>query len=222
VLVETYEQATDILRELHHRVHRKNVFVSGSAAEYTPFGAARALPFLRRLGAQVIGGGFNLVCGMGLGVGDAVAMGAIETVYRTEGDDLDDRIILRPFPQVDPTKVDRTVIWRRYREEMLGRARSAIFVLGNKKDDSGAIVPARGMREEFEIARTLNIYPIPIGATGHVAKELSAQVLGNLADFYREHADGVKPHLDVLADASADDDKLVHAVMAILKTIAPK
>jgi hypothetical protein len=78
------------------------------------------------------------------------------------------------------------------------------------------------MREEFEIARRINVYPIPIGATGHLAKELSSEVLANLANFYKEHADAVKPHLEALADTGADDDALVHAVIGILKTIAPK
>jgi hypothetical protein len=105
---------------------------------------------------------------------------------------------------------------------MLGCARSAIFVLGNKADSSGTLVAASGMRAEFEIARTLSVYPIPIGATGHVAKELSGQVLGSIGVYYGEHADEVKPHLELLADEAADDDKLVNAVMAILKVIAPK
>ena len=78
---------------------------------------------------------------------------------------------------------------------MLGRARSAIYVLGNKTDASGNLVPASGMRAEFEIARGLNVYPIPVGATGHVARELSGEVLAHVGDFYKEHADKVLPSI---------------------------
>ena len=50
VLMESYAQITEVLRELHRRVHRKNVFVSGAAADFSPLGADRVLRLLRRLG----------------------------------------------------------------------------------------------------------------------------------------------------------------------------
>jgi hypothetical protein len=158
---------------------------------------------------------------MGLGVGDAVAMGAIEAVYRKAGEHLEHRTVLRPFPQVEGA--DHQSFKRRYREEMIGRARSAIFVLGNKLDSkSGKLVPADGMREEFEIALRRGVYPIPIGATGHVAEQLSTEVRAKVDDLYGPMAAQVKPNLDVLANGMPSDDELVNAVMAILKTIAPK
>jgi hypothetical protein len=63
----------------------------------------------------MIDAGFNLVSGMGC-VGDAIAMGAIEAVYRKEHCYLDERTLLRPFPQMEPDKAKREAIWRRYRE----------------------------------------------------------------------------------------------------------
>lgn len=221
LLVEDYAEITKILRELGRRVNRRNVFFSGSAHEYGALGQARVLPLLRKLGTALIDQGFNLVSGMGLGVGDAVAMGAIEAVYRKPAEHLEQRTILRPFPQPPVDGADRPKFKRSYREDMLGRARSAIFVLGNKVV-AGNVLLADGMREEFEIALKAGVYPIPIGATGYVAEQLSAEVRAKVDDLYGPLAGEVKPHLEVLADAKADDDKLVNAVMAILKAIAPK
>lgn len=222
VLVSDYGEITDIIRELNVRAQRKNVFVSGSADEYGAIGETRALRLLRKLGAALIDGGFNVVCGMGLGVGDAVAMGAIEAVYRKPDSHLDQRTVLRPFPQVEPSRADRETIWSRYREEMLSRVRSAVFVFGNKTDSGGKVVDGTGVHEEFAVAQKLNIYPIPIGMTEYVARSLSDRVLASLDQIYGPLAAAVKPHLEVLSDTMASDDQIVAAVLAILKTIAPK
>ncbi len=222
ILVDDYADITNILRELNKRVHRKNVFVSGSAYDYSPLGQARALSLLRQLGTAMIDAGFNLVSGMGLGVGDAIAMGAIEAVYRKEHCYLDERTLLRPFPQMEPDKAKREVIWRRYREEMLGRSGSMVIVFGNTNDGTGAAIPANGVLEELAIAREHGVYPIPIGLTGHVAHDVSRDVLTKLEDFYGPLAVAVKPHIEILAQSHSNDDAIISAVIAILKLIAPK
>lgn len=222
VLVDDYPEITKILRDLKTRVHRKNVFVSGSAFDYGALGPDRSLALLRRLGGALIDAGLNLVSGMGLGVGDAVAMGAIEAVYRKGGSHLDERTVLRPFPQTEPGKADRDAIWTRYRREMLGRARSSIIVFGNKRDEAGKVVDAPGVSEEFKIARELGTYPIPIGASGFMARELSKEVLAELDAIYGQLAPQVRPHLEALANDKATDDEIISAVISILKTIAPK
>ncbi len=222
MLADDYPQITDILRDLKKRVHRKNIFFSGTARDYAPLGRDRVLGLLRRLGGALIAEGFNLVSGMGLGIGDAVAMGAIEAVYRTPGEHLDARTVLRPFPQAEAAG-DLAAIKLRYRQEMLGRARSAIFVLGNKLDSkSGTVIPADGVIQEYKIGRELGVLPIPIGSTGHVAAELSKEVRAQLDDIYGPLANSVRPHLEDLADEKADDSKILNAVLAILKVIAPK
>jgi len=221
VLVGEYAEITTILEELNRRVHRKNVFVSGSAHDYDPVGRDRGLALLRRLGGALIDEGFNLVSGMGLGVGDAVAMGAIEAVYRKSGSHLDERTVLRPFPQTEPKQADRAAIWTRYREELLARARSSIIVFGNKLDN-GTVIEASGVREEYGIARRLGVLPIPIGATGHAAQKLSGEVLSDLDSVYGRHSAGARPHLATLANPTASDDDIIGAVIAVLKLVAPK
>ena len=221
IFVQDYRKITEILRELHRRVHRKSVFVSGSAADFTPMGRSRVEILTRRLGATLIEKGFNVVSGMGLGIGDAVSMGAIEAVFADPGSHLEERTVLRPFPQMDPQHGDRTAIWKRYREEMIDRARSAIFLLGNK-DEGGTIVRASGMHEEFEIAKAHGVYPIPVGVSGFVAAEIWGEVSANLAGYYGELAPVVEPQLETLNRATATDDQLIDAIMRILKAIAPK
>ncbi len=222
ILVQDYSEITALLKELNDRVNRKNVFFSGSAVDFSPLGEVRVTSLLREIGREIIGNGFNLVCGMGANVGDAVAMGAIEAVYRKEGAHLDERTILRPFPQRIGDAQGRAVLWTRYREEMLQRVRIAIFALGNKKDATGAVTAADGMSEEFEIAKRLRIFPIPIAATGHVAARLSQEVLARLDEFYDKHATAARPHLELLANAAATDAEILKSITSLLKLIAPK
>lgn len=221
VLIRDYREVRSILEELHRRVHRRSVFISGSAAEYMPFGRVRVESLARRLGADLIAKGFNVVSGMGLGIGDAISMGAIEAVYRRPRERLPERTVLRPFPQTDPQSGNRTEIWTRYRKDMLGSARSAIYLLGNKLV-SGVLQPASGMREEFAIATEQGVYPIPLGATGHVAQEIWQEVRPRLVDFYGPLAAEAERHFDVLNDAAATDDQLVAAVLALLQILAPR
>lgn len=222
VLIDDYgEITTKVLDPLVRRANRKSVFLSGSAHEFGPFSEADALAFLRQLGSRVIGDGLNVVCGMGLGVGDAFAMGAIETVYRSQTAHLDQRAVLRPFPQQEADAMRRSTVWTRYREEMLSRAGSAIFVFGNKLSN-GATVLASGVREEFEIAAKLGVYPIPIGATGSMAEQLGRILLGDLGKFYGDLADAVKPLLERLCTAGTPANQLVEDTLAVLKVLTTK
>lgn len=222
VLVSDYSEIPQILGALTRRVHRKSVFLSGSAAEYGRFGEGRAISLLRRLGARIIEEGFNVVCGMGLGIGDAVAVGAIEAVYLQGDRHLDERTTLRPFPQVEPSKGELDNIWAKNRDFMLQRSRTAVFVFGNKRDDDGQIVNASGVRKEYDLARQLGIYPIPIGATGYVARELADEVRATSDSIFGAAAAAVNPHLDALQDENATDDALLAAVISILRALVPK
>jgi len=221
ILVQKYSEITEMLAELNRRVLRKNVLISGSADTFSPYAEERARTLLRDLGKTLIEADYNVVTGMGMNVGDAIAMGSIEAVYRRDGAHLDERTILRPFPQAAGSPEERAKLWTRYRRDLVQRARSAIFVFGNKRNDTGDIVEADGMREEFELAKASGLYPIPIGATGHVAKKLSDEVLKGLDDYFGKHAASVKPHLEALANGEADNSMILKAVVAILRTVTP-
>jgi hypothetical protein len=223
LLVDEYSAITDLLRELQRRAVRKNVFVSGSAHEFAPLDRGRLEAFARSLGAGLVRHGCNLVSGLGLGVGGAVVVGALEELYRSPGSHVDERVILRPFPQVTPTTGPLADLWERYRSDMVGKVGFAIFIAGNKLDTAtSAVIEAEGVYREFELAVDRGVYPIPIGATGHVAKKLSDRVLADLPKYFGAFSTLAKPHLETLADASANEAKWMHAIFALIKIVAPK
>jgi len=220
VFIDDHGQITNLLRALLRRSNRKNVFLSGSAHRFDPFTQESATTFLRALGRDVIGAGFNVVCGMGLGVGDAFAMGAIEAVFRGRKTHLDERVLLRPFPQLESDPKKRKALWTGYREDMLQRAGISVFVFGNKIED-GIVVDASGVREEFEIAERRGVYPVPVGATGYASKAIAAAVLGQLPRYFDGHAEAARPHLERLCEEGISGDELVKRVVAVLKILTP-
>jgi hypothetical protein len=212
VLIDRYEDVPEILLELNRRSHLRDIFISGSAADFAPLGEKPFHELCRSLGAELIRRNFNVISGFGLGVGDMVVVGAMQSLQRND----DERLQLRPFPQQVPAGVDRATFWRQYRERMIADAGACIVLAGNKRS-AGAVVPADGVRQEVEIARAQGKAVVPIGATGHVARELWAEARANPGDF------GLSPRvaapLEVIGDAGSTVVALVDATIAILRDI---
>lgn len=185
LLIDEYDEITDILREIEKRINRKNIFISGSAAEYGEFTEKEASEFIQLLSKSLIQKGYNLISGFGLGVGSDVIIGALNQIYMGSKTINKDRLLLRPFPQGIENDDTRKKLWSKYREDMISRAGISVFMFGNKKDrTSGNVVNASGVEEEYEIAKQNGNLIIPIGCTGYVAKEIWNEVLENLDDFY--------------------------------------
>jgi hypothetical protein len=57
--------------------------------------------------------------------------------------------------------------------------------MGNKVVD-GKTVIADGVKKEFEIANNLGLALIPVGCSGHMAKELWDEVMADVSKYYDE------------------------------------
>lgn len=211
VLVQTYSEVPEILANLNQRSHLHDVFVSGSATDFNPLGREKFEGLCRMIGSELIKRGFNIISGFGAAVGDLVAFGAMRELPRND----DERIQLWPFPQTVPDGTNRAQFWKKYREGMIANAGVCIVLSGNKLA-SGEVVPADGVRQEAEIARAQGKIVIPIGATGHVAREEWMRVRGNAVHF--GGAD-VTRSLDILGDETASIEALTQAVIDIMKQL---
>jgi hypothetical protein len=209
LLVDEYVNITGLLKQIENRYQRKTVLISGSAHEYGAWTPAQAESFIRNLSQALIRNDNRIVSGFGLGVGSQVITGALEELYQHLGKRLHDQLILRPFPQ----GADAQKQWEYYRQEMIAHAGVAVFLFGNKLD-AGNVVPANGVRREFEIAKAKGLLLIPIGATGFVAQELWEEVTKDFATYYPAHA-ALKPLVDSLGDA-ADGKRLIETVIEII------
>jgi hypothetical protein len=201
IIIERYEEVPDILAELNRRSHLRDIFISGSAADFSPMGEEKFRELCRLLGAELISKGFNIVSGFGLGVGDAVIVGAMQSLRRND----DERLQLWPFPQQVPSGIDRATFWRQYREQMISNAGVCVVLAGNKRVGD-TVVPADGVRQEVEIGQAQGKLIVPVGATGHVAGELWEQCRANPAPFLG--STNVANQLEILGDAASDAPRL--------------
>ncbi len=209
LLVDDYNDITVLLKQIENRYQRKTVLISGSAHEYGAWTQAQAESFIRNLSQALIRNDSRIVSGFGLGVGSHVITGVLEELYQHQGKRLHDQLILRPFPQ----GTDAPKQWEFYREEMIAHAGVALFIFGNKLD-GGNVVPATGVRREFEIAKEKGLLLIPIGATGFMAKELWEELIANFGTYYPALA-SLKPLFESLGDGG-DHKKLIDTVMEII------
>lgn len=195
LFVDDYSEITKLLKQIEKRYRRKTVLISGSAHEYGTWTPIEAEGFVRSLSQALVRNDNRIVSGFGHRVGSQVITGALDELYQHQGKRLHDQLVLRPFPQGS----DAQNPWECYRQKMIEHAGVAVFVFGNKLE-AGKVVPANGMRREFEIAKDKELLLIPIGATGYVAKELWQEINRNFAAYYPAHGE-LKSLFEILGDA---------------------
>lgn len=183
LMIDEYSEITDILKEISRRLNHNNVFVSGSAHEYSEYGEDEKLAtdFIQSLSQRLIQEEFNIISGFGLGVGSAVIYGALQEIYMKNKKINEERLLLRPFPQGE----DYKAMWNEYRKDMISRAGVSIFIFGNKYDEKEEkVVSADGVISEFEIAMAQHNLIVPVGCTGYAAKQIWERVKADLPNYY--------------------------------------
>lgn len=217
--IDEYSEATDVLCNLNKRGHRKDVFVSGTAHDFSPLGRDRVEAIAREIGREIIRRDCNLVSGFGLGIGSAVIVGAMEALYGSDKSRQEGRTLLRPFPQVPPKGMTKADFNTTYRRDILSQAGTVIFICGNKLDTAtNAVCEAEGVLEEFQIAKEFGRHPIPIGVTGYAAATIWNEVTASLDKFYPS-PNKVRKHFQVLGNPKSTDKEVVEAVFAIADTV---
>ncbi|TBF23434.1 hypothetical protein ELG77_33230 (plasmid) [Rhizobium leguminosarum] len=220
VLVDEYAEIDEALQLLHRLYRSKSVFVSGSADTFDPWGRAKVDAFGRILGSELAKHGYRVVTGLGKGVGDALLSGVVDQVYRTSRDQLDDAVLVRPFPQ-QIADGDRKAVWKRYREELIGEAGIAIFLLGNK-NENGANIIADGMKQEFEIAAREKLMVIAMGTSGYAAKEIFDDVAAAPDTFMSDLSAEAKAAVLRLGELNAEPDVMVSEIVKAIATALKK
>lgn len=214
IMIEEYSDITEILKELEKRIKRKNIFISGAAHDYSPYTETEAKDLIHSLSYKLAEKEYKIVSGYGLGIGSIVINGALDYKLNSNYKNLDDLLILRPFPQMQSGSKTIPEIWTDYRNDMLTKAGIAIFVFGNKLVD-GSVVNSDGMEEEFDICLKRFVIPIPIGSTGSVSKALWDKVMNNLKSFYPDNVELHNAIRELGKDNLSKNDIITNTIKAI-------
>lgn len=220
VMLENFNDYTRALQDLEKAYRSRQIFISGSASTYDPIKQNNAHYFLTLLGKSITENGMNVITGFGLGVGPHVINGVLDALDKEGVTNLSDRLTLRPFPYAIQDLKERQSRWTSYRKEMISKAGIAIFVFGNKTDESGDIVPADGMLEEFDIAHKCGLIIIPVGATGYVANKLHKTISENF-DKYLPKISGLKAAFAALKK-KGNRHEMVNRIMKVISLVSPK
>lgn len=218
LLIDEYNDITNILKEIERRYRKKTVFISGSAEEYGAWDRNKAQSFIHQLSKKIVGSGFTIINGFGWGVGSAVINGALEMIYERPDKHSEDQLIMRPFPQFETGTKKLPELWDEYRYKMISLAGIGIFIFGNKNDKDGNLVDANGVKREFDIVVEKGLIPIPIGATGYVSKIITEDVLKDSDMYYPNHKD-IIPVIKELADERLEPDSIIEKIIKIIQTI---
>lgn len=213
VFVDDYSEITAILRDIEFAVKRNNVFISGSAEDYTGWGKDKAEELAGKIAQSLVKNDFKVTSGFGLGIGSSVINGALAEIYRSKYKHTDEYLCLRPFPQGIKDPKERQHVFTQYRKDMIADTGVAVFMFGNKKDstDPSRIVNALGCWEEFAVAKDNKSTIIPIGSTGFMARKILDEVKADI-DNYKY----LEKYMNDL-ETEKDIDKLVEIITAIAK-----
>lgn len=216
VLVDEYSQIPMLLARLAANYKRSSIFISGAAEDYGPWGRATAEEFVHKLSYQIIGNKNRVITGFGLGVGSAVVNGALAFLNDAGKTVSDEDLMMRPFPQVATGGTSLADRWTAYRKAMVEYAGIALFVFGNKRNDKAEVELSNGMKQEFDLCIQAGVLPLPVGATGFMAKELWSLVRNDFPKYFPNADTYFRQEFDQLDEASRPPDELRAFVMDLI------
>ncbi|MDD2476146.1 MAG: SIR2 family protein [Dysgonamonadaceae bacterium] len=214
VLLDSYNEITQILYKIEQSYLLKNIFISGSLAktEY-PWTDDAVIRFTYGLAKQLVRDDYRIVSGFGFGIGSTIINGALEEIMKSKYKHVDEHLCLRPFPQIGLGSLPFDEMKRKYREDMIQQAGIVVFIFGNRQDkqDKSKIILADGMIEEFEIAKEQGKIIIPVGSTGGASAKIYDEVKSNIKEYpYLEE------YLKELGDETTNSDKLISLISKII------
>jgi hypothetical protein len=219
LFVDDYSEITNLLRAIEDRFRRRTIFVSGSAHDYGPWTRPATEEFLTKLAGAIIERDYRITSGFGLGVGGAIVTGAVQQIYSTKGRSIDEQLVLRPFPIGIRDPKERNKTFARYREELIAQAGIAVFIMGNK-DVGGKTVPADGVRAEFQLAKGMGLFLVPVGSSGFVAKELWNEVMADLKAYFPTDTRKIAPLMKRLGETVTKPTDLVKPLSDLIDLLS--
>ncbi|MCT3033212.1 SIR2 family protein [Pediococcus pentosaceus] len=215
VYIDSYEEITEILKELEFLNLKRKIFISGSVTFYDKIWTKEKVNALcYSLAKELVKNNYQICSGFGYGVGSSVINGALEVIYSEKYKHVDDYLNLRPFPQNNSSvNQGNDVRQKMYRSEMVNGVGVVIFMFGNREGKDKKEELSEGLIEEFRIAKKQGKKIIPIGSTGGATKKIFEEVENNIIDYPY-----LKKHLSILKN-NTDINELICEIKDILNEL---
>lgn len=203
---EHFEELPDILNELGNQVKKKNVFFSGVFERLEKNEDVFAKSLCKSLIEKLLHHNYKIVTGYGRNFGNYLSGAAIQYLFH-HNMEIEKFLCMRPFLA---TMTDQEK--QSHRELLIQNCCVSIFMFG-QSPVNGEYVNSTGMLKEYEIAKSLNKYIIPIGCTGYTAKQIWEDMKANISMY---------GYLDKYINdlMKADPEKISKIVIQILEDIS--
>jgi hypothetical protein len=85
LMIDDYNEITDVLQLIHTKLRRRNIFISGAAHEYGYFNKADAENLIFNFANELAKRRYKIISGFGLGIGSSVINGALDIyIFKSE------------------------------------------------------------------------------------------------------------------------------------------
>ncbi|GAA0455692.1 SIR2 family protein [Alkalibacillus silvisoli] len=223
LIIEEYEEIMKIFEEITIRYTRNHAFISGSAHEFDEFEVEGVDPeeFIHTLSKSLHQEDLVLATGFGERVGSGVINGVLEGMSERKTRNLNEHIIMRPFPQFSSLNKSKEDLWTEYRHDLLSECGIGIFIFGNKESsefNKNEIVYSDGLEEEFDIALDQSVKVVPVGVTGYASRDLWERVVYDFDTYYPEFPE-LREKFMQLGEDGINYKTLIDTVLDIVREI---
>lgn len=172
VLVDSYDDITNVLGKIRQRVLLKNILISG-AYDLNYAYASRCSKFAEKISTELIKNSCKIFTGYGENLGSDIVAGAFDGCrqVKKEVKDFNENVFLFPFPYKKKKTPERDELYQRLRINMISHTQIMI-IIGGSKIEKGQRSNADGIEKEVEIANTQGVFVIPIASTGGSALQI--------------------------------------------------
>lgn len=211
VLVDDYEEITNILHEIYYKYLIKRVFISGSAHTYGEW--QKPEEFLILLANTLIKNDYNITTGLGNQIGQFITSGALEEIMNNKNMKVDRYLTIRPKPAFDLSTKTGKELQEKYHRSMIENSGIVIFLFGNKLDNSNNIINSTGVIKEFDMACEENKFVIPVGSTGFASREIANYITSNIDKFKY-----LKNYIQTL-NSEKDNIKIINTIIELMNEL---
>lgn len=172
VLVDSYQEISDILNCIRKQVLLKNVFISGAYDENYQY-AKRCADFSRKISEELIQNDFKLYTGFGENLGNDIVTGAFRGCSNVETNvkNFNKNVFIHPFP-FKLKSTARDSLFEQIRKNMISNTQVMIVIGGVKIDERGTRITSEGVIKEVEEAKKQGIVVIALPTTGGAAMQV--------------------------------------------------
>ena len=207
ILIDNYDEIPEILSKIYYKVHERNIFISGRLGDISIEVEQQACELGKELANMLLKNNYNICTGMGRKIGYFITGPAIQYLIAQKIRHIDKRILIRPFDDTNSPE-NQT----KYRHYLLQQNNVVIFIYGHHYKN-GISTGSKGVYEEFQMAKELNLKIIPIGSTGYESARIWEEVKEYIIDY---------PYLEKYIDSlktETNPSKIVKIVHEILSSL---